>query len=68
MQPDANKKLWKIDLTGATDVGPASTVPGSVYDGGAGGLLVGGSTIEAVVGVDATAAARDSLIAAGSLR
>jgi hypothetical protein len=23
----AYKKLWKIDLTGATDVGPASTVP-----------------------------------------
>jgi len=31
--PGIYKKLWKIDLSGATDVGPSSTVPGATYDG-----------------------------------
>ena len=52
--PQASKKLWKIDVSGATDVGPSSTVAGATYDGGAGGLLVGGQTLEALVaGLDA---------------
>jgi hypothetical protein len=56
--PAAYKKLWAIDLTGATDVGPASAVPGATYSGGSGGLLIGGQTLEALVnGQDAATAA-----------
>jgi len=40
------KKLWKVDITGATDVGPSAKVPGASYDGSKGGLLIGGATIE----------------------
>jgi hypothetical protein len=47
--PQAYKKLWQIDLSTATDIGPASTVAGATYDGGAGGLRVGGQTLEALV-------------------
>jgi len=43
------KKLWKIDLSGATDVGPSAHVPGATYNGAAGGLLIGGKTIESTV-------------------
>ena len=61
--PAANvyKRLWKIDLAGATDVGPDSTVPGASYDGGAGGLLIGGKTIEKTVVGENTAAATATL-------
>jgi hypothetical protein len=41
------KRLWKIDLSGATDVGPSPSVPGATYDA-AKGLLVGGKTLEAL--------------------
>jgi predicted extracellular nuclease len=44
--PGAYKKLFAIDLTGATDVGPLSTVPGTSYDAANGGLLIAGKTIE----------------------
>jgi predicted extracellular nuclease len=44
--PGAYKKLHLIDITGATDVGPNSAVPGAIYNPAGGGLLVGGSTIE----------------------
>ena len=44
---DGYKRLWKIDLSGATDVGPSASVPGATYDA-AKGLLVGGKTIEAL--------------------
>jgi len=64
-EPGAFKRLYKIDLTGATDVGPAATVPGATYDGARGGLLVGGKTLEALVGTDDTATARSDLAAAG---
>jgi len=43
------KKLWKIDLSGATDVGPSAHVPGATYNGAACGLLIGGKTIENTV-------------------
>src|SRR5262249_44840703 len=50
------KKLWKIDLAGATDVGPNSPLIGQTVAGGvvtysvtSGGLLVGGNTIEKTV-------------------
>jgi hypothetical protein len=51
----ADKNLWKIDLTAATDVGPHSPLIGQTIAGGlvtwddAQGLLVGGKTIEDVV-------------------
>ena len=63
--PGAYKKLWKIDLTGATDVGPASAVPGAVYDGAHGGLLIGGKTIEALTVGQNTADAAATLAKAG---
>jgi hypothetical protein len=47
--PGAYKKLWRIDLTGATDVGPRSEVRGASYDHAHGGLLVGGRTLEALI-------------------
>ncbi|HKN52959.1 MAG TPA: esterase-like activity of phytase family protein [Amycolatopsis sp.] len=49
-QPGAFKKLYRIDLAGATDVG---------------GVLIDGKTIEAYVGTDNTAAAVKDLAAAG---
>jgi uncharacterized repeat protein (TIGR01451 family) len=67
--PGAYKKLYKIDITGATDVGPASTLAGSTYNGATGGLRVGGKTIENLVrsgnsGQD-TATSMQTLAAAG---
>jgi phytase-like protein/Big-like domain-containing protein len=59
------KKLWRIDLTGATDVGPSAKVPGAAYDGAHGGLLVGGKTIENLTNGEATAAATATLASAG---
>ena len=61
--PTAYKKLWKIDITGATDVGPNEAVPGATYDGASGGLLIGGSTIEKTVLGENTAAATATLAA-----
>jgi hypothetical protein len=46
-EADGYKRLWKIDLSGATDVGPSASVPGATYDA-AKGLLVRGRTIEAL--------------------
>jgi len=51
LAPEGNKKIYVADISQATDVGPASTVPGSSYDAAAGGLLVDGQPIEAFVGV-----------------
>ena len=65
VEPDANKKLWRIDLSEATDVGPASTVPGSSYDATKGGLLLGGRNIETITGTANTAAARTALQGVG---
>ncbi|NKY88917.1 esterase-like activity of phytase family protein [Nocardia veterana] len=47
--PKANKKLWTIDLTGATDVGPNAAVPGAHYDPAL-GLLIGDKPLETYVG------------------
>jgi hypothetical protein len=60
-EPGAYKKLWQISLTGATDVGPHSSVPGTTYDAGTGGLLVGGMSIDQLVGTDDTATALAAL-------
>lgn len=59
--PNTYKKLWRIDLTGATDIGPSSKVAGAVYDASKGGLLIGGKTLEALVGTTATATAQATL-------
>jgi hypothetical protein len=75
-EPGAYKKLFKIDISGATDVGPSASVPGAVYDAGKGGLLVGsadqtaagqtaGRTIDAYVGADDTTTARTALASVG---
>lgn len=66
-EPGANKKLFKIDVRGATDVGKFSTLEGATYDDAKGGLLVGGKTIEATVGKHGTGAATNDLAAVGIL-
>ncbi|WP_433183186.1 esterase-like activity of phytase family protein [Actinoallomurus sp. CA-150999] len=67
MEPGAYKRLFTIDLAGATDVGPRASVPGAVYDAAKGGLLVGADhkTIDAYVGTDDTATSRSDLAAVG---
>jgi len=50
------KKLWKVNLATATDVGPGSTVPGSGRDPDL-GLLIGGKSVEQLVdGLDSAGA------------
>ena len=55
------KKLWKVSLEGATDVGPSAHVSGATYDGAAGGLLIGGKSIEKTVLGQKTAEAKTTL-------
>jgi hypothetical protein len=50
VEPGADKKLFRIDLRGATDVGPRSQVRGATYDGTHGGLLVNGRSLEKISG------------------
>lgn len=57
------KKLWKVDISGATDVGPNGHVPGATYNGPQGGLLIGGKTIEDLTLGENTAAASATLTA-----
>jgi hypothetical protein len=59
------KKLWKVDISNATDVGPQAKVKGATYDPANGGLLVGGKTIEALTVGQKTAEAGATLNAAG---
>ncbi|HEY1488569.1 MAG TPA: esterase-like activity of phytase family protein [Micromonosporaceae bacterium] len=63
--PHAYKKLYKINIAGATDVGPSAHVAGAVYDGTHGGLLIGGKSLEATVGTQDTADATATLAADG---
>lgn len=65
LAPKSDKKIWTIDIAGATDVGPQSTVPGAVYDAEKGGLLVDGKPLETLVGVTPTADAVAVLTKAG---
>jgi hypothetical protein len=65
VEPNANKKLFLVDLRGATDVGPSSRVHGATYDGPHGGLMVDGGTLEHLVGTDNTADAAVALHGAG---
>jgi hypothetical protein len=62
--PGAYKKLWKIDISGATDVGPHAKLAGAAYDGAHGGLLAGGKTIEELTAGEATSDAAATLAAA----
>jgi hypothetical protein len=59
------KKLWEVNLEGATDVGPQAHIPGAEYKGTEGGLLIGGKTIEATVWGQKTAEAKTTLEADG---
>lgn len=52
--PKANKKLWTIDIAGATDIGPDAKVPGAVYDP-VNGLQIDGKALETFVGNVSTA-------------
>lgn len=52
--PGAYKKVFQINISGATDVGPASTVGGATYNGANGGLLIGGKTLENLAGTQNT--------------
>jgi hypothetical protein len=63
--PGGNKKIYVADISGATDVGPRSTVPGASYQADAGGLLINGVPLETFVGVTTDAAAADKLKTAG---
>jgi hypothetical protein len=65
LEPGAFKKLFEIDLSGATDVGPRAAVPGATYNAVKGGLLVTGKSIDAYVGKDTTADATKDLAAVG---
>lgn len=59
------KKLWKVDLSGATDVGPLATVAGAGYDASHGGLLVAGKTLEKLTVGQTTAEAAATFAKAG---
>ncbi len=65
--PNAYKKLHLIDLTGATDVGPLSSVGGATYinSGNFPGLTIGGSSIEKLVVGQNTATASTTLTGLG---
>jgi Esterase-like activity of phytase len=59
------KKLFEINISGATDVGAGAHVAGAVYDGTGEGLLVGGKSIELLTKGDNTAQSQAALQAAG---
>ncbi|MFQ6327767.1 esterase-like activity of phytase family protein [Nocardia sp. CWNU-33] len=65
LPPTSNKKLWTIDISGATDVGPQSKVPGAQYDPERGGLLIDGKALETLVGTVPTAEGSAALSRAG---
>ena len=61
--PGAEKKLVQVDLKGATDIGPRSTVGN--YDGNDGGVRVGGKSVEAIAGKGDLSEATANLVGAG---
>ncbi|MFC9965420.1 esterase-like activity of phytase family protein [Nocardia ignorata] len=65
LAPEANKKIWTIDIAGATDVGPNSTLAGARYDAEQGGLLINGKPIETLIGTVPTADAVAALKKSG---
>ena len=52
---DTFKRLYKIDLSKATNVNDAKSVPGATYDAAKGGLLVDGKSLEGLVSADKSA-------------
>ena len=52
---DTFKRLYKIDLSKATNVNDAKSVPGATYDAAKGGLLVDGKSLEGLVSTDKSA-------------
>ncbi|BCJ38155.1 hypothetical protein Athai_56580 [Actinocatenispora thailandica] len=64
VEPGANKKLYQVDLSGATDVGPHATVPGARYDPDL-GLTVDGQSLEQLAGRHGTAETAAILTAHG---
>ncbi len=65
LAPKADKKLWTVDIAGATDVGPDSKVPGAHYDPERGGLQIDGKPLETLVGPASTADGVAALAKAG---
>ena len=65
LAPDGDKKIYIADISQATDIGPASEVPGGSYDASRGGLLIDQKPIEALVGVSSDADAVAKLRSAG---
>jgi Esterase-like activity of phytase/Bacterial Ig domain len=65
LQPGGDKKIYVADISGATDVGPSATVPGSTYKAAAGGLQVQDKPIETLIGVTTDAEAIEKLKAVG---
>ncbi|MGO4617952.1 esterase-like activity of phytase family protein [Nocardia sp. 2TAF39] len=62
--PKADKKLWTVDISAATDIGPDSKVAGAQYDR-EGGLQVDGKPVETLVGAVSTAEGAAALSKAG---
>ncbi|WP_419470568.1 esterase-like activity of phytase family protein [Cutibacterium avidum] len=52
---DTFKRLYKIDLSKATNINDAKSVPGATYDAAKGGLLVDGKSLEGLVSADKSA-------------
>jgi len=61
--PGPFQRVFRVDLDGATDVGPGARIPGTRYDAGAGGLLVGSRSLTP----EARAGGTDPATAASSL-
>ncbi|MCW2801764.1 MAG: 3-phytase [Aeromicrobium sp.] len=61
-EPGAYKKLWKIDISSATDIGPYSAV--GTYSAES-GVLIGGKSLEAIAGTGTQASATAALATAG---
>jgi hypothetical protein len=64
-QPTGIKKIYLADISGATDVGPRASIPGTTYQPDAGGLLVTGVPIETFIGVSRVLAAIKKLATLG---
>lgn len=63
-EPNAYKKLYTVDLRGATDIGPSSNVSGAEYDASL-GLTVDGASLESLTSKKTTPEADTLLTAVG---
>jgi len=66
-EPNAYKRLYTVDISAATDLGPASKVSGASYDSSTAalGLTVGGKSLEALTKGKTAAQAGTGLTGAG---